>query len=103
MQIVTFGAHVLDVVAHPVDEIPEGQGAVLVPQIRLVPAGPAGGTAVALAKLGAAVSTVGAIGTDDSGDLLTHPPATARRGHRTSCARAGSVDIDERAAHPQQR
>lgn len=71
MQIVTFGAHVLDVVAHPVDEIPEGQGAVLVPQIRLVPAGPAGGTAVALAKLGAAVSTVGAIGTDDSGDLLT--------------------------------
>ena len=71
MQIVTFGAHVLDVVVHPVDEIPEGQGAVLVPHIRLVPAGPAGGTAITLAKLGAAVSTVGAIGRDDSGDLLT--------------------------------
>lgn len=71
MQVVTFGAHVLDVVVHPVDEIPEGQGAVLVPHIRLVPAGPAGGTAITLAKLGSAVSTVGAIGRDDSGDLLT--------------------------------
>lgn len=71
MQIVTFGAHVLDVVVHPVDEIPEGQGAVLVPHIRLVPAGPAGGTAITLVKLGAAVSTVGTIGRDDSGDLLT--------------------------------
>jgi sugar/nucleoside kinase (ribokinase family) len=70
MQVVTFGAHVLDVVVHPVDEIPEGQGAVLVPHIRLVPAGPAGGTAITLAKLGAAVSTVGALGRDDSGDLL---------------------------------
>ncbi|WP_207842098.1 carbohydrate kinase family protein [Williamsia soli] len=70
MQVVTFGAHVLDVVVHPVDQIPEGQGAVLVPHIRLVPAGPAGGTAITLAKLGAAVSTVGALGRDDSGDLL---------------------------------
>ncbi|ORM32575.1 carbohydrate kinase family protein [Williamsia sp. 1135] len=70
MQVVTFGAHVLDVVVHPVDQIPEGQGAVLVPHIRLVPAGPAGGTAITLAKLGAEVSTVGALGRDDSGDLL---------------------------------
>lgn len=70
MQVVTFGAHVLDVVVHPVDHIPEGQGAVLVPHIRLVPAGPAGGTAITLAKLGAAVTTVGALGHDDSGDLL---------------------------------
>ncbi|HEY9314514.1 carbohydrate kinase family protein, partial [Williamsia sp.] len=70
MQVVTFGAHVLDVVVHPVEEIPQGQGAVLVPHIRMVPAGPAGGTAVTLTKLGAVVSTVGAIGHDDSGDLL---------------------------------
>jgi sugar/nucleoside kinase (ribokinase family) len=71
MQVVTFGAHVLDVVVHPVDSIPAGQGAVLVPHIRLVPAGPAGGTAISLAKLGAVVSTVGALGRDDSADLLT--------------------------------
>ena len=71
MQVVTFGAHVLDVVVHPVDSIPDGQGAALVPHIRLVPAGPAGGTAITLAKLGAAVSTVGAVGRDDSADLLT--------------------------------
>lgn len=71
MRVATFGAHVLDVLAQPVDEIPGGQGAALVQNIRMSAAGPAGGTAITLAKLGVEVYTVGAIGADDPGDLLT--------------------------------
>ncbi|MDL9936750.1 carbohydrate kinase family protein [Gordonia sp. ABSL1-1] len=71
MRLVTFGAHVLDVLAHPVDTIPDGQGAALVGQMRMSAAGPAGGTAITMAKLGAEVFTVGAIGDDDAGTVLT--------------------------------
>ncbi|MGV9711818.1 carbohydrate kinase family protein [Gordonia sp. NPDC003424] len=71
MSMATFGAHVLDVLAQPVDEIPPGQGAVLVGNLRMSAAGSAGGTAITLAKLGVEVYTVGAIGRDDPGDLLT--------------------------------
>jgi sugar/nucleoside kinase (ribokinase family) len=67
---VTLGAHVLDVHAKYVEQIPEGQGAALLEEIRASPAGAAGGTAITLAKLGARTATVGAIGSDDLGDLL---------------------------------
>lgn len=70
MDVVCFGAHVLDVLARPVTEIPEGQGGALIEQIQLAPAGSAGGTAVTLAKLGATVHSAGAIGTDALGDVL---------------------------------
>lgn len=70
MKVVTLGVHVVDVLVRPVDEIPEGQGGQLVEQIRITPAGPAGGTAVTLAKLGAAVRSAGAIGTDELGDVM---------------------------------
>ena len=53
MQVITLGVHVVDVLVRPVEEIPDGQGGQLVEQIRITPAGPAGGTAVTLAKLGA--------------------------------------------------
>ncbi len=69
-QVVTMGVHVLDVLVRPVEEIPEGQGATLVDDIRITAAGTAGGTALTLAKLGASVRTAGAIGTDPTGDLL---------------------------------
>lgn len=68
--IICLGAHVFDVQVRPVQEIPDGQGATLVEQIRFSPAGTAGGTALTLAKLGAAVRCAGAIGTDPIGDLL---------------------------------
>ncbi|MET8998559.1 carbohydrate kinase family protein [Amycolatopsis sp. NPDC004169] len=68
--VITLGAHVFDVQVRPVEAIPEGQGAALVEQIRFGPAGTAAGTALTLAKLGAAVRTAGAIGTDPIGDLL---------------------------------
>jgi len=70
MKVVTMGVHVLDVLVRPVEEIPEGQGATLVDDIRMTAAGTAAGTALTLAKLGAEVRTAGAIGTDPTGDLL---------------------------------
>jgi sugar/nucleoside kinase (ribokinase family) len=70
MKVVTLGVHVLDVLVRPVEAIPEGQGATLVEDIRMTAAGTAGGTALILAKLGASVSSAGAIGTDPTGDML---------------------------------
>jgi len=70
MKVVTLGVHVVDVLVRPVEQIPEGQGGALVEQIRITPAGPAGGTAVTLAKLGASVRTAGAIGADALGDVM---------------------------------
>jgi len=70
MKVVAMGAHVLDVLARPVESIPEGQGGALLEEIRFAPAGSAGGTAVVLAKLGAEVSSAGALGDDVIGDVL---------------------------------
>ena len=70
MTALCFGCHVLDVLARPVTEIPEGQGGALLEQIRLSPAGPAGGTAVTLSKLGARAMCAGALGDDPLGDTL---------------------------------
>jgi sugar/nucleoside kinase (ribokinase family) len=70
MKAVALGAHILDVLVRPVTEIPEGQGGTLVEQIRLSPAGAAGGVAVTLAKLDAQVHSAGAVGKDRLGDVL---------------------------------
>jgi sugar/nucleoside kinase (ribokinase family) len=70
MDVVALGVHVLDVLVRPVEAIPEGQGGQLVEEIRITPAGSAGGTAIVLAKLGATVHSAGAIGTDATGDML---------------------------------
>jgi sugar/nucleoside kinase (ribokinase family) len=70
MNVITLGVHVVDVLVRPVEAIPEGQGGQLVEEIRITPAGPAGGTAVTLAKLGAHVRSAGAIGTDELGDVM---------------------------------
>jgi sugar/nucleoside kinase (ribokinase family) len=70
MRAIAMGVHVVDVLARPVEAIPEGQGGQLVEEIRITPAGSAGGTAITLAKLGAEVRSAGAIGTDELGDVL---------------------------------
>ena len=70
MTVVALGVHVVDVLVRPVEEIPEGQGGTLVEEIRITPAGSAGGTAITLAKLGARVRSAGAIGTDALGDVM---------------------------------
>jgi sugar/nucleoside kinase (ribokinase family) len=69
-EVVALGAHILDILGRSVEAIPEGQGGALIEQIRLSPAGAAGGTAVVLAKLGASVLSAGAVGTDDAGRVL---------------------------------
>ncbi len=58
--VVTLGAHVLDILGRCVTHIPDGQGSVLLDEIRLAPAGSAAGTAVGLAKLRAMIATAGA-------------------------------------------
>jgi sugar/nucleoside kinase (ribokinase family) len=68
--IVALGVHVVDILVRPVEEIPAGQGGTLVEQIRITPAGSAGGTAITLAKLGAEVRSAGAIGDDELGEVL---------------------------------
>jgi len=70
MRVITLGVHVVDVLVRPVTEIPAGQGGRLVDAIRITAAGPAGGTALTLAKLGAEVRSAGAIGNDALGDAL---------------------------------
>jgi sugar/nucleoside kinase (ribokinase family) len=65
-----LGAHILDVLGRPVTAIPPGQGSVLLEEIRLTAAGTAAGTSVDLAKLGARVVAMGAIGADDIGAML---------------------------------
>jgi sugar/nucleoside kinase (ribokinase family) len=70
MRAIALGVHVVDMLVRPVEEIPAGQGGQLVDEIRITPAGSAGGTALTLAKLGARTHSAGAIGTDALGDVL---------------------------------
>jgi sugar/nucleoside kinase (ribokinase family) len=70
MAVIALGVHVVDVLVRPVQEIPAGQGGQLVDEIRITAAGSAGGTAVTLAKLGARVTSAGAIGSDALGDVI---------------------------------
>ena len=70
MTVVTLGVHIVDVLARPVESIPDGQDTHLLEQIRITAAGAAAGTAVDLAKLGAESSPMGAVGDDELGDFL---------------------------------
>src|SRR5437660_6889274 len=69
-KVIALGVHVVDVLVRPVEQIPEGQGGQLVEEIRITPAGSAGGTAITLAKLGASVRSAGAIGADALGEVM---------------------------------
>ncbi len=65
-RVAVIGPPILDVLGRPVETIPPGQGSVRLAEIRAT----AAGTAVDLAKLGASVTTFGAIGTDLLGDIV---------------------------------
>ncbi len=80
--VLVIGAHILDVLGRPVEFIPEGQGSARLDEIKATAAGTAAGTAVDLAKLGADVLSIGAIGDDLLGDLLI--AAMTRHGVDTS-------------------
>jgi sugar/nucleoside kinase (ribokinase family) len=64
VRVLAVGVHVLDVHVRHVESIPEGSDGQIVDQIRMSPAGTAGGTAVVLSRLGAEVHSAGALGRD---------------------------------------
>jgi sugar/nucleoside kinase (ribokinase family) len=68
--VVCLGVHIVDILGRPVEGIPQGQSSYFLEEIRMTVAGTAAGTAVDLAKLGADVVTMGAIGNDDLGDYM---------------------------------
>ncbi|MFC4536327.1 carbohydrate kinase family protein [Sphaerisporangium dianthi] len=70
MTVLTLGVHIVDVLARPVESIPQGQDTHLLEQIRVTAAGAAAGTAVDLARIGVPVASAGAVGQDELGDLL---------------------------------
>ncbi len=70
MKIATVGVHVLDTHVIGIESVPSGSDGALVETIRMSPAGTAGGTAVILARLGADVSSYGAVGEDPIADTL---------------------------------
>lgn len=70
MKVACVGVHVLDTHVVGIESIPPGSDGRLVETIRMSPAGTAGGTAVVLARLGAEVTSYGAVGTDPLGDVL---------------------------------
>jgi sugar/nucleoside kinase (ribokinase family) len=80
--VTVLGAHILDVLGRPVEAIPPGQGSTRLEDIRATAAGTAAGAGVDLAKLGARVLAVGAIGDDLLGDIVV--AAMARHGVDTS-------------------
>lgn len=69
-KVVSLGIHILDILGRYVTRIPEGQHVDLIEEIRLTVAGTAAGTSVDLAKLGAEVYTMGAIGQDELGNFV---------------------------------
>jgi sugar/nucleoside kinase (ribokinase family) len=68
--VVSLGIHILDVLGRPVTRIPPRQDVDLIEEIRLTVAGTAAGTSVDLAKLGAKVVAMGAIGNDAAGNFI---------------------------------
>ena len=80
--VTVVGACILDVLGRPVETIPPGQGSVRLTEIRATAAGTAAGPAVDLAKLGASVRVLGALGDDLLGDIVA--AAMARHGVDTT-------------------
>jgi sugar/nucleoside kinase (ribokinase family) len=81
-QITVLGACILDVLGRPVEAIPPGQGSARLTEIKATAAGTAAGPAVDLAKLGARVRVIGALGDDLLGDIVT--AAMSRHGVDTA-------------------
>lgn len=70
-RVLCVGATIVDALGRPVSQLPDGQqGRQLLEEIRITAAGTAAGTAVDLAKLGAEVALIGAVGEDSLADYL---------------------------------
>ena len=70
VNVVSLGIQIVDILGRPVSVVPEGQNVALLDEIRITVAGTAAGTSVDLAKLGARVFAMGAIGEDELGNFL---------------------------------
>jgi sugar/nucleoside kinase (ribokinase family) len=68
--VASLGIHIADVLGRPVASVPPGQNLALLEEIRLTVAGTAAGTSVDLAKLGAEVYALGALGKDELGNFI---------------------------------
>lgn len=62
--LLTIGLVTLDVVASPIDALPQGEGTTLIQGIACAPAGTAGGAAMVAARLGVQVKLASALGDD---------------------------------------
>ena len=82
-RVVCLGIQIVDILGRPVTEIPERQNVALLEEIRITVAGTAAGTSIDLAKLGAEVYAMGAIGEDELGNFLLS--TMQRYGIDTSC------------------
>jgi sugar/nucleoside kinase (ribokinase family) len=94
-KVVSLGIHILDILGRHVSRFPPGQDLDLIDEIRLTVAGTAAGTAVDLAKLGADVFAMGAVGADECGRFVVdtmkrygiHTEGIVRKqGVQTSCS-----------------
>jgi sugar/nucleoside kinase (ribokinase family) len=69
-KVASVGIHIVDVLGRPVNQIPEGQNLAILDEIRITVAGTAAGASVDLAKLGAEVYTMGALGDDELANFV---------------------------------
>src|SRR5579875_466037 len=68
--VACVGVYILDILGRPISSLPVGQTSQLIDEIRISAAGTAGGTSVDLARLGAKVIAMGAVGQDEIGEML---------------------------------
>jgi sugar/nucleoside kinase (ribokinase family) len=69
-RVAAVGVYILDVLGRAIDVLPTTQTSLIIDEIRMTVAGTAGGTAVDLARLGAYVLAVGALGEDNAGAFV---------------------------------
>ena len=70
--VVSLGIHIVDILGRHVTHIPDGQNVDILDEIRITVAGTAAGTSIDLAKLGAEVIAMGAIGEDELGNFVVN-------------------------------
>jgi sugar/nucleoside kinase (ribokinase family) len=68
--LLAIGLTTLDVVASPIDRLPEGEGTTLIQGVACAPAGTAGGAAMVAARLGVPVKLASAVGGDMIGRFV---------------------------------
>lgn len=68
--LLCIGLTTVDIIAHPIDRIPENEGGVLIAGIEIVPAGTAAGAALVAARLGVTTALASAIGDDRKGRFV---------------------------------